>query len=184
MDRGIGADFIIGRMVSPWFFRDKRVLLPADRGPFFSSHDLMMAKTQIQIDRVSRFSPSPTDEFYSETDKELAKNQHEVLETCHNLKSLILKIFPSPPNGRKEINVLQHPDLSDRSIIVHPTSYRINGIVDLESVCICLAWQAPEYPYFLKGINTTEPPPVGAPDLDEEALVVIRKDWEKVVLRS
>lgn len=75
VDRGIGTDFVIGRMVSPWFFRQKRVLLPADRGPFSSSHDLMMAKTQIQIERVSNLSPSPTDEFYSETDEELAKNQ-------------------------------------------------------------------------------------------------------------
>lgn len=89
-----------------------------------------MAKTQIQIVRVSNLSPSPTDEFYSETDEELAKDQHEVLNTCHNLKALIPKIFPSPLNGLKEINVLHHPDLSNRNIIVHPTSYQINGIVD------------------------------------------------------
>lgn len=51
-------------------------------------------------------------------------------------------------------------------------------------MCICPAWQASEYPYFLKGIDTSEPPPVGAPGVDEEDLVEIRKDWEKVVLRS
>lgn len=57
VDSGIGADFVIGRMVSPWFSRDQRVLLPADRGPFSSSHELIMAKTQIQIERVSNLSP-------------------------------------------------------------------------------------------------------------------------------
>lgn len=38
----------------------------------------MMAKTQVQIERVSNLSPSPTDKFYSETDKGLAKDQQEV----------------------------------------------------------------------------------------------------------
>lgn len=98
-----------------------------------------MAKTQIQIERVSNLSPSATEEFYSETDEDLAKDQHEVLKTCLNLKALIPKIFPSPPNGRKEINVLYLSDLSNRNIIVHLTSYRINGIVDWESVWICPA---------------------------------------------
>lgn len=89
-----------------------------------------------------------------------------------NLKALIPKIFPPPPNVRKEINVLHRGELSNRNAIVHPTSYRINGIIDWESVCICPAWQASEYPHVLKGINTTEP------------LVEIRKDWEKVRRRS
>lgn len=184
VDRGIGADFVIDRIVSPWFFRDKPVLLPADRGPFSSLHDLMMANAQIRIERVSNLSPSPSYEIYSETDEELAKDQHEVLKTCQNLKALIPKIFPSPPNGRKEINVLYHLDLSNRNIIVHPTSYRINGIVNWESVGVRPVWQACEYPHFLKGNNTGEPPPVGASGVDEEALVEIRKDWEKVFERG
>ena len=89
-------------MVSPWFFRDKRVLLPADRGQFSPLYDLMIAKTQIQIERASNLSPSPTDEFDSEMDEELAEDQEGVLETCHNLKGPIPKVFPPSPNGRKE----------------------------------------------------------------------------------
>lgn len=116
--------------------------------------------------------------------RSLRKNQQEVLETCQNLKSLIPKIFPSPPNGRMEINVLHHQDFSNRNIIVHPTSYRINDIIDWESVGICPDWQASEYPHFLRGIDTTEPPPVGVPGVDEEDLVEFRKDWEKVLLRN
>ena len=92
--QGIGADFVIGCPVSPWFVKNNRFLLPADRGPFSSSHDLMMAKTQIQIERVSNLSPSPTHKFYSETDKGLAKDQQEVIKIYHNLKALIQKIFP------------------------------------------------------------------------------------------
>lgn len=32
-----GTDFVISRFVSPWFFRDKRIFLSGDCGPFPSS---------------------------------------------------------------------------------------------------------------------------------------------------
>ncbi|KAE8367514.1 hypothetical protein BDV27DRAFT_142671 [Aspergillus caelatus] len=47
VDCGIGTDFVIGRVVSPWFFRDKRLYLSAVRGPFQSSYQFMMAKTRM-----------------------------------------------------------------------------------------------------------------------------------------
>lgn len=47
LDCGINTDFVIGRAVSLWFFRDKRLSLSADRGPFPSSYQFMMAKTQM-----------------------------------------------------------------------------------------------------------------------------------------
>lgn len=49
---------------------------------------------------------------------------------------------------------------------------------------ICPAWQASKYPHFLRRINTGEPPHVGAPGVDKEALVEIQKDREKVLLRD
>lgn len=39
-------------------------------------------------------------------------------------------------------------------------------------------------PYFLRGIEVlSEPSPIDSPDIIEESLVEIRKDWEKTVLR-
>lgn len=181
-DWGIGTKFVVGRVVSPWFFRDKRVLLPADRGPFSSSYELMMAKAQIQIERIKNLSPLPTDEYYSETDEELANDQDEVLKTCYDLKALIPDYFP-PFASSKDIKTLYHLDLSDRNIIVDPNTYHITGIVDWESVSICPSWETFDYPHFLKGIEVGEPPSLGSSEVDEEALTEIRKDWEKVLLR-
>ena len=149
VDRGIGAKFVIGRVVSPWFLRDKRLFLPTDRGPFSSSYELMMAKAQIQIERIKNLSPLPTDDYYSETDEELADDQDEVLKTCNDLKVLIPDYF-SPLGSGKEINTLYHSDLSDRNIIVDPNTYCITGIVDWESVSICPSWETSDCPYFFE----------------------------------
>lgn len=181
INQNIGTKFVIGRIVSPWFFRDKRVLFSVDRGPFSSSYELMMAKMQVQIERIKNLSPSSTDEYYSETDEELAKDQDEVLKTCHDLEKLIPDYFFHIDND-KNTNTLHHADLSDRNIIVDPSTYTIRGIVDWESVSICPSWETSGYPHFLKGIETSEPPPPG-PDVDEDDVRSFRKDWEKVCLR-
>ena len=183
IDLGIGSKFVVGRVVSPWFFRDKRVFLPTNRGPFSSSYELMMAKTQIQIERIKHLSPLPTDEYYSETDERLAGDQDEVLNTCYKLKALLPHYFP-PSGNAMDINILYHSDLSDRNIIVDPKTYRITGIVDWESVSICPSWEVSEYPNFLQGYEVEEPPPPGDPDIDEEALTFTRRDWEGTLLRK
>lgn len=175
--------FVVGRIVSPWFFRDKRVWLHADRGPFTSSHDLMLAETEIQIERVKHLSPLPTDEYFSETDEELAEDREAVLETCCKLKELVPAIFPAKTT-RAEKKILYHDDLSAGNIIVDPNTYHITGIIDWESVAIRPDWDATDYPYFLKGIEVQEPPPLGTPGVDETRMTWIRRDWEKVLLRQ
>jgi hypothetical protein len=142
----------------------------------------MMAKTQIQIERIKNLSPSPTDEYYSETDEMLAEEQEDVLETCHKLEELIPSIFPFFAM-RDEIKTLYHDDLSASNIIVDPISYRVTGIIDWESVAVCPAWESSECPPFLRGIEVQEPAPLATPGIDESGLVEIRKDWEKVLLR-
>ncbi|KAL4778836.1 phosphotransferase enzyme family-domain-containing protein [Aspergillus varians] len=152
-------EFVVGRLVSPWFFRDKCLFLNADRGPFQSSCDLMLAKTDMQIERIKHLSPDPTDYYYCELDEELAKDQLD------------------------EHRVLHHDDLSVSNIILDPASFEISGIIDWESVGIYPTWQASTVPYFLRGIEVAEPPPAGTPGVNEDSLVEIRKDWERVRLR-
>lgn len=55
--------YVIGRMVSPRFFRDKRILLRPERGPFATARDLVMAETELLRRRVRHLSPSPTDPY-------------------------------------------------------------------------------------------------------------------------
>ena len=67
-------------------------------GLFFSSScELVIAKIQIQIqiERIKNLSPLLTDEYYSETDEELADDQDEVLNICYDLKALIHDYFHS-----------------------------------------------------------------------------------------
>lgn len=154
-------------MVSPWSFRDKRFFLPADRGRSPPRMTLWLQKHRFRSNASAIFLHHQPINSIPKRTRGLRK-----ISKKSNLKALIPKIFPPPPNVRKEVNVLHRGELSNRNAIVHPTSYRINGIIDWESVCICPAWQASEYPHVLKGINTTEP------------LVEIRKDWEKVRRRS
>ncbi|QRD93459.1 hypothetical protein F9C07_2204734 [Aspergillus flavus] len=100
LDCGINTDFVIGRAVSLWFFRDKRLSLSADR-----------------------------DDFYSETDEVLAEEQDDVLDTCYSLEKLVSYIFP-PPCEQYEDELLYHDDLSASNILVDPVSYHVTGIVD------------------------------------------------------
>ncbi|KAL4782572.1 kinase-like domain-containing protein [Aspergillus varians] len=178
---GNDPEFVIGRIVHPWFFRDKRVYLNADRGPFKSSCDLMLAKTNMQIERIKHLSPNPGDDYYNETDEYLAKHEKDVLEACNGLRDLVPGIFPQ---HTEEHRVLYHHDLSDTNIILNLETLELNGVIDWESVGICPGWQATKVPKFLKGIEVREPPPIGTPGVDESAFVEIRKDWEKVRLRK
>ena len=133
-----------------------------------------MQKLEIQVKRIKNLSPLPTDECFSETDEELADHQDEALTTCYDLLSLIPSYSPSFDRCKD----------SDRTIIVDPNTYNITGIVDWESLSICPSWETSDYPQFLKGIIIREPPPPDGPEVDEEALTEIRKDWEKVLLRK
>ncbi|KAL3479561.1 phosphotransferase enzyme family-domain-containing protein [Aspergillus californicus] len=174
-------EFVIGRIAHPWFFRDKRLHLNANRGPFKSSCELMLAKTDMQIERVKHLSPNTGDDYYSYTNEYLAKGGKDVLETCNGLRDLVPASFPQ---DTEELRVLYHHDLSDNNIILNPESLEINGIIDWESVGICPGWHATQVPYFLMGIEVPEPPPIRTPGVDESGLVEIRKDWERVRLRE
>ncbi|KAL4942001.1 phosphotransferase enzyme family-domain-containing protein [Aspergillus oleicola] len=178
------SKFTIGRIVSPWFFRDKRVHLQANRGPFRSSTDLMLSKTNMQIERIKHLSADPSDEYYCEVDEDLAEHEMDVSKTCYALRDLVPVIFPiSTDPDEDEQMFLYHHDLSEWNIIVDPETLEVRGIIDWESVGIYPAWQATQFPFFLRGPEVCEPPALGTPGVDESCLTEYRKDWERVRLR-
>lgn len=182
-DRSVDTEFMIGPIVSPWSFIGKRVLLHADRGPFSSSCELMLAKIQLQIDRIKNLSPFPTDEYYSENDEELAVDQDEILKTCDGLRSLIPDYF-SPYDTGEYTNTLYHADLSNRNILVDPKTYRITGLLDWEFVSICPPWETHEYPEFLLGFDKAEFPPSGESDIETKSLIHYENRPSKACLRT
>jgi hypothetical protein len=183
-DIGIDGEFVVGRMVSTRFFRDKRLLLPAHRGPFKTALELVTAETKLLGQRIRHLSPLPAADYYSEVDEKLAEDGIEVLDTFNDLEQVMPRIF-STTDVSEDVKVLWHDDLSGMNILVDPESHKLTGVVDWESVSIVPAWETGGgVPYFLQGIEVlSEPPPIDDPDVNEGSLVEIRKDWEKVLLR-
>jgi Phosphotransferase enzyme family len=144
-DIGIDDEFVVGRMVSPRFFRDKRLLLPAHRGPFKTALELvtLTAETKLLGQRTRHLSASPAADYYSEVDEQLAEDGAEVLNTFNDLARVMLRIF-SATDFLEDVKVLWHDDLSGINILVNPASHKLTGVVDWESVSTVPAWEQEE----------------------------------------
>lgn len=93
LDIGVDSKFVIGRIVSPRFFQDKRILLRPERGPFATARELITAETKLLSRRVRHLSTSPTDPYYCESDAMLADDRHEVLDTVDELVKVVPRIL-------------------------------------------------------------------------------------------
>ncbi|KAJ4308042.1 hypothetical protein N0V84_012331 [Fusarium piperis] len=167
LDAGIDGTFVVGRMVSTRFFRDKRLLLRPDRGPFTTASELATSETTLLARRIRQLSPpSPATGYYCEADEMLAADGAEVLETVDRLVEVMPRVYPATD------------DSEDTKVL-------LVGVVDWESVSVVPAWETEAgVPHFLQGIPVQEPLPVGSlPPEEEEAMVEIRKDWDLVLLR-
>jgi len=169
VDIGAGGDYVIGRVVSCDFFSGKRMLLPADRGPFRTARELAFAQLRILGHRIRNLSPDPKDDYYSEMDTELASAGHEVIEAFNQLELLATRAFPPPSPGSEyetakgnippeDTKVLWHHDMSRMNVLVHPETYNLVGVVDWESVSVLPALSVDlkyhaAVPRFLYGIE-------------------------------
>ena len=183
----MSKEFVIGRMVSTRFFRDKRLLVSDSlRGPFETTHQLLIAETEVLGHRIRKLSPNPGADYYCEVDIRLAEDGAEVLDVFDTFHQIVSTAI-SPVDGPEDVKMLWHNDISLRNILVDPQTYQLMGIVDWESVSVIPAWDTSSWvPYFLRGIEVLEPPPRASlleeDDKDMEAGAV-RRDWELVLLR-
>ena len=139
-DAGIDGTFVVGRMVSTRFFRDKRLLLRPNRGPFTTARELATSQASPLARRIRHLSPSPGTAYYCEADEVLADDGAEVLETVDRLVEVVPRIY-SETDDMEDTKVLWHDDISLMNVLVNPETYKIVGIVDWESVRIVLALQ-------------------------------------------
>lgn len=184
LDVGSTGHFVIGRMASTRFFRDKRPLLSPDRGPFATAQQLASAEAELLARRVRHLAPSPEDQYYSETDEELAADDGEVLDTVDKLVETVKKVYTCS-DGPEYAKVLWHDDMSSMNVLVDPQTFKLTGIVDWESGAVVPECEAKgRVPYLLHGLPVEEPPALGSlPPEEEEGVAEIRKDWELVLLR-
>ncbi len=103
-DIGINGPFVIGRMVATRFFRDKRLLLRTDRGPFGTARELAVAETKLLGQRIRHLSPVPGTDYYCETDELLKGNEAEVLQVFNKLDKAVSHIYPAAdgPRGQQD----------------------------------------------------------------------------------
>jgi len=129
---GTDADFVIGRMVTTRFFRDKRAILHAQCGPFRTTRELTLAETRLLGQRIRHLSPSPKGGYYCGADESLVNNRNEVLDAATQLYHVASsRIYPpGAGDGPEDTKVLCHDDLSSINTLVDPETYQPTGIVD------------------------------------------------------
>ena len=194
---GDNGSFVLGRIVSFAFCRGIRLLLPANRGPFDTTHQLLQAECELLGRDIRRLSPKPGSLYYCEADKYLADDGPEVLEIFDKLQNVISTKLPSA-NGPEDTKVLWHDDLSDRNILVDPKTYKLVGIIDWECVSVVpvfsTAWNPncmvamSTVPEFLRRPEVGEPDTPAPPREDEtdeewEEQEDYRYDWDLTHLR-
>lgn len=167
-------DFVIGRIVSPWSFRGKRRDIMADRGPFTSSSQLMLAKADLQDEYLNLCPSSIGQELLNLQSRREMFQSIKAWEGTH-------------PHREDEHRVLHHSNLSDRDIIVQsdPNSnpIQLSGIINWESVGIVPTWQV-GFPHFLKGPSDVELQSRWRPSMSASDSEALMKDRQKADLRQ
>lgn len=169
-------DFVIGRIVSPWSFEEKRRDMRADRGPFTSSPRLLLAKAELQYECLKHLDSRSIDQ-------ELLNSQSKLQEVYHSIRALENSTY----TRENEHRVLHHIDLSDRDIIVQsdPSSsnpIQICGIINWESVGTVPSWQV-DFPHFLQGPSESELQSRWRPFMSASASEALMEDNQKAELR-
>ncbi|BCS20306.1 uncharacterized protein APUU_20738A [Aspergillus puulaauensis] len=169
-------DFVIGRIVSPWSFEEKRRDMRADRGPFTSSPRLLLAKAELQYECLKHLDSSSIDQ-------ELPSSQSKLRELYHSIRAAEGSTY----TRENEHRVLHHIDLSDRDIIVQsdPSSsnpIQLSGIINWESVGTVPSWQV-DFPHFLQGPSESELQSRWRPFMSASASEALMKDNQKAELR-
>ncbi len=132
--------FILGRIVSPEFFFDKRIYYPVARGPFSTTRELIDARLSLLHQRLNDLSPAEATPWYSANDRELHRHKPLVDAILTHFASLIPALFPAA-NGPEDVGILWHDDLSEHNLLLDPATYKLTGVVDWEAVSVMPAFE-------------------------------------------
>jgi aminoglycoside phosphotransferase len=170
--------FVIGPTVTTFMFAGGRKLrLPRNLGPYSDDAEYMAALADAEAEDI-QFLQSPGARTYDDFDEDLAEEAPEIMEAWRELQRVRATFFPSHLRSF----ALSHHDLSLSNILVDPTTYEINGIIDWECTGTRPGWED-RYPEFLEGPEREEKPEPLSPGDDNEFRVEQWEDWEKTILR-
>lgn len=185
----------VGKMVTPCFFAGRRIHVPADRGPYDSSHDWVQAVINFQQNLV--ISGEKIIKRYphvSEEELDLGRGKYDFADRrqlcVEYLRALPYYIPPNAESVAHPCFVLSHEDLHASNILIDPEKLNITGIIDWEMARILPEWAARKAPKIFDRLNTitplSPPSPVGA---GTDALCAafatqaLRERWELYLLR-
>ena len=170
--------FVIGPIVTAFMFAGGRKLrLPRNLGPYSNDAEYMAALADAEAEDI-KFLQSPEARTHDDFDEDLAEEASEIMEALRGLRGVLAVLFPS----HRRSFALTHHDLSLSNILVDPTTYKINGIIDWECTGTRSGWED-RYPVFLEGREREEKPEPLSPGDDDEVRVEQWEDWEKTILR-
>lgn len=202
--------FKVGPMVKDSFWHQRRVHLPANRGPYESLHDWLAAHIDIEekyirtakdlLESRQEMTPEHKAEDWDTLVEEIgldernvAKRYDNMIAACLEYQRVLPLISPQVELSRDDMRpfVLRHSDLDDRNILVDPETFTITGILDWEQTCIVPDWYGTKYPLL---IDTSPPVGDGEPPIpatyDEDSpdynpiRVSERHRWDSQLLRA
>ncbi|KAL8787243.1 MAG: hypothetical protein Q9195_007853 [Heterodermia aff. obscurata] len=174
-------EFVIGPVFSWIFWKNSRLYLPGNRGPYQSCSEWYQALIEMQI----TWTKSCREEDDSDYDTDFEeKEAPELLAWCQQYLDILPVICPKQEDYSP--SSLHHHDLNEANILVDPETFEITGIVDWETINCLPDWRATDYPEFIKSCDPpwdTEPP---IPNYDEgETLDTdMRDQWDNRILRG
>jgi len=134
-----GTGFTVGPVVLPFFFSQRRLYIPCDRGLYATSRDYLRAKVHLQTLYVSTeidLLRSVKDEVLDGLDEDYLKDRgymrkfsEDHLRACDNVP------IDQPPTSGGPF-ILCHEHLNQGNILVDPSTVTLTAIIDREMILI------------------------------------------------
>ncbi len=166
----MNADFIFGPIVAPFYFEQRRLHIPSNRGPYLTSQDCMKERIVLQSSyastEIALLKSTTNDEVLDELDEDYLEDGDIILELCNDYLEALPTIFPTQNSVSEGPFVLCHEDLNQGNILVDPESFAITGLIDWEIISIVPLWQARSFPKLFDGIDPADSVMFGESDED------------------
>jgi hypothetical protein len=164
----MNAGFVVGPIVAPFYFEQRRLHIPSSRGPYLTSQDYMkeniVRQSSYASTEIGLLKSTTDEEVLNELDEDYLEDGDSIMELCKGYLEALPTIFPAQDSLAEGPFVLSHEDLNQGNILVDPESSAITGLIDWEMVSIVPLWQARSFPKLFDGIDPADSAMFGESD--------------------
>ena len=156
----MSAGFVVGPIVAPFYFKERHLHTPSNRGPYLTSQEYMREKTDLESsyksDEIELFKSTRVEEVLDELEEDFLEDCDSILDLCKGYLEALPTIFPAQDSLAEGPFVPCHEDLNQGNILVDPENFAITGIIDWEMISIVPLWQARSFPKLFNGIDPAD----------------------------